>query len=257
MTNWEVERREQRCAEVIFGRWVRGNTPPLQQENRRVGWGASELMTLISTESLFVRIQLSVWPGAFWFKSDPYPADVARYILVVSLPLVSYTLHAAAAVRGWETAATHGSMSATQSWGWTTDIVQCTLLLRFVCTCGIFHVITRTFWLQPRCKIQLSFLATPQGMLWPHDARPRVLWHADSMGDTGTFHCPNLWAAQLFLNCLQYIFPLGKLKICWKKSIVLGQIFIYKEAARGSNHQCQLHMLVNGGCEEGVLPTEI
>lgn len=62
--------------------------------------GASELMTLISTESLFVRIQLPVWLGAFWFKSDPYLADVAHYILVVSLPLVSYTLHAAAAVRG-------------------------------------------------------------------------------------------------------------------------------------------------------------
>lgn len=160
-------------------------------------------MTLISTESLFVRIQLPVWLGAFRFQRDPYPADVALHILVISLPLVSYTLHAPAAVRGWEAAATQGSSSATWSWEWTTDIVQCTLLLRFVYTCGIFHVITRTFLLQPRCKIQLSFLATPQGMLWSHDARPHELWHANSMGNTGTFHCPNLWAAQLFINCLQ------------------------------------------------------
>lgn len=57
-------------------------------------------MTLISTESLFVRIQLPVWLGAFRFQRDPYPADVALHILVISLPLVSYTLHAPAAVRG-------------------------------------------------------------------------------------------------------------------------------------------------------------
>lgn len=195
MSIWEITRRQQGCAEVRFGSWVRGNTPPLWQENRGVGWGASELMTLISTDSLFVRIQLPVWLGAFWFKSDPYPVDIVLCILMVSLPLVSYTLHAAA-VRGWEEAATHSSRSATPSWRWTAGIVHCTLRPRFVYTCGIFYVITRTFLLQPRYKIQLSFLATPQGMLWPQK------W------------CKASWTVTRPLNGGHWHFSLSKLMSC-------------------------------------------